>query len=86
METHISQSLSSIDYAAFVALTETITLAPYCLFIKAEYRIYAPVKIIGRDWITWEGKRLNYREVYQHDGHCIGRPVTCVIASEKSIW
>ena len=36
METYISQSLSSIDYAALVAFTETITLAPYCLFIKAE--------------------------------------------------
>ena len=38
METDISQLLSSIDNA------ETITQAHYCLIIKTEWRIYAPVK------------------------------------------
>ena len=38
MEMDISQLLSSIDNA------ETITQAHYCLIIKTEWRIYAPVK------------------------------------------
>ena len=28
-------------------------------------------KMIGLDWITWEGIRLDYTEVYQHSSQCI---------------